>query len=128
MPAALGLASLVLSVVSLLSLAPATEIGQLDTASDSFGLALPSSHTLGITAGIRLAVALFSFVLAARGMRHLIAAPAQPARTEPSDWVAMVVGAGLIVALVAVVLNFAALFHALVNHSSVSEIYNHIGS
>jgi hypothetical protein len=125
-PAAMAVAALVLGTASLFSLAPAAEIGQLDTSDDFGGLPIPSAHALQISVGIRFAVSMVAVALAMVGVRRLIAARAEGADT--SSWAATLAGAATIVVFIAAVLNFMALFDALVNSSSVSDIYNHIGS
>jgi hypothetical protein len=128
-PAALGLGSLVLSVMSLLSLAPADDIAQLDT-SDSLGvgLNLPGPHAHQISVGVRFAVSALALWLAISAVRRLFGRRIATDDMDRSDWMNAIVGAGALVAVVALILNVVALVGALANGSTIYSVYNHIGS
>jgi hypothetical protein len=128
-PAAMGIGSLVLAVMSLLSLAPADDIGQLDT-SDSLGVGinLPGSHAHQISVGVRFAVSALALWLAISAVRRLFGRRVATDEMDRSDWTHAIVGAAALVALVALILNVVAFVGALANGSTIYSVYNHIGS
>jgi hypothetical protein len=76
---------------------------------------------------VRLVVALVALLLAWLAARRLFGARAASASADPAHWAEVVAGSAALVGSVAVILNLVALVGAL-NTSSLSGIYNHIGS
>lgn len=144
-PAALGIAALVLAVVSLTIVDPASEIGAihyyLGGVFKGGGIPLVEYRW---AAGLRLALALVAAGLAIGGIRLLLgprprltvgvddldadpetldAMEAQviaEAASAPPTWMMSILGSGLLVSVISIAMNGAALIYALASHAPPS--------
>jgi hypothetical protein len=132
-PPALAVASLVIAMAALMTMAAATEIGDVyvNTAKHA-----TTNAFFRLASGVRLGVSLIAMLLAVVAAMRQIPDPlssylqseddvdadlsAIPAGSvdEVAQWIRTLIGAALVVALLAVVVNGAAFFYALATHSS----------
>ena len=132
-PPALAVASLVIAMAALMTMAAASEIGDVyvNTAKHA-----TTNAFFRLASGVRLGVSLIALLLAVvAAMRQIpdplsrylksegdvdadLSAIAAGSAEDVSPWIRTLIGAALVVALLAVLVNGAAFFYALATHSS----------